>query len=50
MRRFFSLSMNGERKSDISIEELEDNDIDNEGDLYYEEYEDDEPQEREYCD
>lgn len=56
MRRFYSLSMNSERKSEISSEEIEDFDTDNEGDLYYDddleedEYGDDEPEEREYCD
>lgn len=56
MRRFYSVSMNSERQSEISLEEVED--YDNEGDLYsdddweegYSDDEDEEPEEREYCD
>ena len=44
MRKVFSLSMNGERKTEISTEEIEDNGIDDESDFYYDE--DDEPEER----
>lgn len=53
MRDIYSLNMDSERKSEISPEELEDD----EDDLFYSDeewdedcYEDDEPEEREYCD
>ena len=51
--------MGNERRSDIAEEEIEENDLpDNESDFLYSEedwdddeyYEDDEPEEREYCD
>ena len=49
MYRFYSLKMNGERKTEIMDEEIEDKDDffqpEDNGDEY-----DDEPQEREYCD
>ena len=44
--------MNSERKSEVSEEELPDYGEEDDSELYYsdDEYEDDEPEEREYCD
>ncbi len=58
MRRFPSLSMNSERKTQINPEELEDDDFDDENDFFHPEDdwdedsfdEDDDAYEREYCD
>jgi len=52
MRRFYSLNMNSDRKTEINPEEIEDDENDffcPEDDLDEGDY-DDEPQEREYCD
>lgn len=50
MYGFSRLDMNSERKTEISLEEIEDNDIYSDESWGEEEYEDEEPQEREYCD
>ena len=58
MREFLGLSMDGERKTQISPEELEDEDFEDKADFFNPDDnwdedsfdEDDEPYEREYCD
>ena len=52
MRRFYELSMNSGRRTELTEEELEDDHIDEESNLFYDEddFDDDEPYEREYCD
>ena len=52
MRRLYSLEMNSERKTDICDEEIEDKEdfFQPEDNWNEDEYEDTEPQEREYCD
>ena len=58
MRRFSDVSMNGERKTEINPEELEDDGTDDENDFFHPEDDWDEdslengvePYEREYCD
>ncbi len=54
MYRLYSVKMSGERKTELVLEELPEDELEGEDDFFNPEdnwdEEDDEPQEREYCD